>query len=167
MSAPVYNSFQNDDFWDEVFAETAPGGLEEYFQLGAIQNDNALDANTSGDLLPISGISGLDGDQPIDLPFLAPKSEDPPVQLNLAAAIPTKVDFPLDTAEFNPHVKSGTELQPFTDVPTPWHPAPELMGLISGENEAFGLSLTSDVYRTANHELALNAFPVYLRFKLS
>jgi len=66
----------------------------------------------------------------------------------------------------NPKSKSdfefSSELQVHSDSDAVWQPSQELMGLISGDNHRFGLSLTNEAYALANQQAAAHVFPVYI-----
>ena len=152
MASQVYDSFPSNDTWDwDAFfiadppngSETSGHGQEIGSSASSFENDIVIGESTSHVPLP--------SDQ---LALCVPKEEEFPSGFDLPLTNESKV------GSADPGFKSTTDLETFSDNIALWEPSPELMGLVSGDNGAFALSLTNDVYTLANQEASLHVFPV-------
>ena len=64
------------------------------------------------------------------------------------------------TSNLNSDFDFSTELQAHSDSDAVWQPSQELMALISGDSDVFGLSLTNEAYTLANQQAAAYVYPV-------
>ena len=154
MTSQVYDSFSSNDTWDwDAFfiadppndSETSGHGQDVWSSASSFENDIVIGESTSHVPLP--------SDQ---LALCVPKEEELPAGFDL----PLTNESKLWSAD--PGFKSTTDLETFSDDIALWEPSQELMGLISGDNLAFALSLTNDVYKMANQDASLHVLPVSL-----